>query len=88
MNNQNFYVRDFLNIKKLMNKRGWWREVIKFMVPSKQLRQIINNKIQRINIKEFKADPLKGEVKSNLLEKYFREDISNLERIINKKTNW
>ena len=76
------------DLKKLMNKRGWWREVIKFMVPSKQLRQIINNKIQRINIKEFKADPLKDEVKSNLLEKYFREDISNLERIINKKMNW
>ena len=44
--------------------------------------------MQRINIKEFKAKPLTDELKSSLLEKYFREDICNLERIINKKMNW
>jgi len=75
-------------LKKLMKKRGWWRKVIKFMVPSMQLRQIIKNRIQRINITEFKAEQLSSEVRSNLLEKYFRKDISNLERIINKKMNW
>tara|TARA_Y100001968_G_scaffold329792_1_gene379978 strand:- start:538 stop:1422 length:885 start_codon:yes stop_codon:yes gene_type:complete len=74
--------------KKIMNKRGWFRDMIKFMVPSKQFRQIINNKIQRINIKEFKPIPLTDELKSILLEKYFRDDISNLERILNKKMNW
>ena len=76
------------SIKKLMNKRGWFRDIIKFMVPSKQLRQIINNKIQRINITEFKAQQLSEEVKSELLEKYFRKDISHLEKILNKKMNW
>ena len=75
-------------LKKLMKKRGWWRKVIKFMVPSMQLRQVIRNRIQRINITEFKAEQLSSEVRSNLLEKYFRKDISNLERIINKKMNW
>ena len=75
-------------LKKLMKKRGWWRKVIKFMVPSMQLRQIIRNKIQRINITEFKAQQLDSEVKSDVLAKYFKEDISNLERIINKKMNW
>jgi len=75
-------------LKKLMKKRGWWRKVIKFMVPSMQLRQVIRNRIQRINITEFKAQQLSREVKSDVLEKYFREDISNLERIINKKMNW
>ena len=75
-------------LKKLMKKRGWWRKVIKFMVPSMQLRQIIRNKIQRINITEFKAQQLNSEVKSDVLAKYFKEDISNLERIINKKMNW
>jgi hypothetical protein len=75
-------------LKKLMKKRGWWRKVIKFMVPSMQLRQVIRNRIQRINITEFKAQQLSREVKSDILEKYFREDISNLERIINKKMNW
>ena len=75
-------------LKKLMNQRGWFRDMIKFMVPSKQFRQIINDKIQRINIKEFKSIPLTDELKSILLEKYFREDIANLERILNKKMNW
>ena len=28
-------------LKKLIKKRGWWRKVLKFMVPSAQLRQII-----------------------------------------------
>ena len=76
------------SLKKLMNKRGWWRDVIKFMIPSVQLRQIIRNRIQRINITEFKAQQLSQEVKSNLLEKYFRKDISDLEKILNKKMNW
>jgi len=76
------------SLKKLMNKRGWWRDVIKFMIPSVQLRQIIRNRIQRINITEFKAQQLSQEVKSNLLEKYFRKDISYLEKKLNKKMNW
>ena len=71
-----------------MNKRGWLRDTIKFMFPSKEFRQIINNKIQRINITEFKPNPLPDELKSILLEKYFRDDISNLERMLNKKMNW
>ena len=76
------------SLKKLMNKKGWWRDVIKFMIPSVQLRQIIRNRIQRINITEFKAQQLSQEVKLYLLEKYFRKDISDLERILNKKMNW
>ena len=76
------------NLKRFINKRGWWRDVMKLMIPSKKLRQIINNKIQEISIKEFKPEPLDIEVKSYLLEKYFRKDILNFERIINKKMNW
>ena len=75
-------------LKLLMNKKGWLRDVIKFILPSMKLRQIINNKIQEINIKEFTPDPLSSEFKSYLLERYFREDILNFERIIDKKTNW
>ncbi|MDG1719046.1 MAG: sulfotransferase [Flavobacteriales bacterium] len=76
------------SLKKLMNKRGWWRDVIKFMIPFVQLRQIIRNRIHRINIIEFKAQQLSQEVKLNFLEKYFRKDISDLERILNRKMNW
>ncbi|MBA93783.1 MAG: hypothetical protein CMG47_01790 [Candidatus Marinimicrobia bacterium] len=75
-------------LKKLMKKNGWWRVFLKKIIPSLKLRQIIKNRIQRINIKEFKAQQLSEELKSELLEKYFRDDISNFERLINKKMNW
>jgi hypothetical protein len=76
------------NLKKLMNKRGWWRDMVRFMIPDIQLRQIIRNRIQRINIIEFKAQQLSQELRSELLEKYFKQDILNLERILNKEMNW
>ena len=75
-------------LNKIIRTRGWLRKVMKFIVPSIQLRQIIRNRIQRANSKEFKFQQLSQELKSDILEKYFREDISNLERIINKKMNW
>ena len=75
-------------LKKIMNNGGWWRDVIKFMIPYAQLRQIIRNRIQRINIIEFKAPQLSQNLKSELLEKYFKKDILNLERMLNKKMNW
>ncbi len=75
-------------LKKLMKKNGWWRVFLKRVIPSLKARQIIKNRIQRINIKEFNAPQLSEELKSELLEKYFRDDISNFERLINKKMNW
>ena len=75
-------------IKKLTNKKTWWRDVIKLMVPNVKLRQIIRNRIQRFNIIEYTPEPLSQVLKSELLEVYFREDISNLERILDKKMNW
>jgi len=75
-------------LKRIMKKSGWWRVFFKKIIPSLKVRQIIKNRIQRINIKEFNAQPLNQELKSDLLEKYFREDILSFERIINKKMNW
>ena len=75
-------------LKRLMNKKAWWRDIIKFILPYVKLRQIIRNRIQRMNIIEYKPEPLNQELKSELLEIYFRKDIVNLERILNKKMNW
>jgi len=75
-------------LKRIMKKTGWWRVFFKKIIPSLKIRQIIKNRIQRINIKEFKPQQLSQEIKLNLLERYFREDILNFERIINKKMNW
>jgi len=75
-------------LKKLMKKRGWWRKILKFLVPSIQLRQIIRNKIQRANIEEFKADKLSKKLKEEIFNKYFKEDILKFEKLTNKKTNY
>lgn len=75
-------------LKKLINKKAWWRDVIKLMLPYVKCRQIIRNRIQRMNIVEYTPESLSQELKSELLEIYFREDISKLERLLNKKMNW
>ena len=75
-------------IKKLMNKKAWWRDLIKFLLPYVKLRQIIRNRIQTMNIVEYTPESLSQELKSELLETYFRKDILNLEKLLNKKMNW
>ena len=71
-----------------MKKQGWWRTIIKWFVPSVQLRQIIRNRIQRLNIEEYKAEKLSKELKRQLFYSYFKENIDKFERLTNKKMNW
>ena len=75
-------------LKKLMKKKGWWRTVLKFMVPSVQLRQIIRNKVQRVNLKEFQKEKLSEKLKTDLYNEYFKEDIIKFEKLTNKKLSW
>lgn len=75
-------------LKKLMKKRGWWRKVLKFLIPSVQVRQIIKNRIQRANIKEYKIEELSEELKSKLYNTYFKENMRKFEQLTNKKMNW
>ena len=76
------------SLKRLMNKKSWWRSILKFMIPSVQLRQIIRNRIQRSNIKEFKAEKITLELKSELYNKYFKSSVVKFENLSNKKMNW
>ena len=75
-------------LKKLMKKKGWWRTVLKFLVPSVQLRQIIRNKVQRVNLKEFQKEKLSEKLKTDLYNEYFKEDIIKFEKLTNKKLSW
>ena len=75
-------------LKKILNKRGWWRKVLKFMVPSIQIRQIISNKVQRANLKEFQKEKLSNKLKTDLYNKYFKEDIIKFEKLTNKRLSW
>ena len=78
----------FKFLKKLMKKKGWWRKVLKFMVPSMQIRQIIRNKVQRANLKEFQKEKLSEKLKTDLYNEYFKEDIIKFEKLTNKKLSW
>ena len=75
-------------LKRIMKKKGWWRTIIKWLLPSIQLRQIIRNRVQRLNIKEYKAEKISEELKSKLFSTYFRDNIDKFERLTNKKMNW
>ena len=78
----------FKFLKKLMKKRGWWRKVLKFLIPSVQVRQIIKNRIQRANIKEYKIEELSEELKSKLYNTYFKENMRKFEQLTNKTLTW
>jgi len=75
-------------LKRIMKKRGWWRKILKFLVPSIQLRQIIRNKIQRANIIEIKVDKLSDELKREIYRSYFSEQIDSFSKTSNKKISW
>ena len=75
-------------LKRVMKNRGLWKRVLKFLVPSIQLRQIIRNKIQRANISSFTPERLDDKFKIELFDRYFKEDIINFEKISKKKLSW
>ena len=71
-----------------MKSKSWFRKVLKNLIPSIKIRQIIRNKIQRLNNTTFQPPILDVNVKMMLHTKYFKEDIKQLERILNKRMNW
>jgi hypothetical protein len=75
-------------IKRLMQKTGWWRIVIKNMIPSLKMRQIIKNRIQRANLNEFIPPQLSEFEKQNIFEVDFKDDVNKLEILLGRKMNW
>ena len=75
-------------LKKIMQKTGWWRVVLKALIPSLKVRQIIKNNIQRLNNRKFTPKSIKKEIRVGVYKYYFSEDIKKLERIICRKMNW
>ena len=74
--------------KKLMKKTGFWRIVLKSLIPSLKIRQIIKNRLQRLNTREYTPKALSQTDKKVIFEKYFKQDIKALEKLIGKKMNW
>ena len=71
-----------------MKKTGWWRKIIKFMIPSLNIRQIIKNKIHQINLIRDSGSNLDNVQKDLIYKRFFEEDVCKLENLINKKMNW
>lgn len=75
-------------LKKLMKKTGWWRKMIKNMIPSLKVRQIIKNRIQRANIIVAKPEPLVQDDRIKIYDFYFSEQVVALEMLLKRKMNW
>ena len=78
----------FIWLKSLMQKTGWWRQIIKYIFPSLKIRQIIKNRIQRLNITPFTPPKLSDEERKNKINHYFCKDIKTVEGLLGREMNW
>ena len=75
-------------LMRFMQKSGLWRNIIRKSIYSFKWRQIIKNKIHRLNIVSFTPEPLTQEIRKKIYKDYFQQDIKKLENILGKKMNW
>jgi len=78
----------FVWAKKLMKKTGFWRVILKSLIPSLKIRQIIKNSLQRANTNEYIPKALSQTDKKAIFETYFKQDVVALEKLIDRKMNW
>ena len=53
-----------------------------------KIRQIIKNRIQRANITTFTPSKLSSLEKRELFNLFFKDDVGELELLLNKRMNW
>ena len=58
------------------------------MIPSLKTRQILKNKIQRFNLRQYTPPVLDSSEKAFIYKKYFQDDVYKLENLLKKKMNW
>ncbi|MDA9808158.1 sulfotransferase domain-containing protein [Flavobacteriales bacterium] len=76
-------------LKRMMKKTGWWRVLLKKMIPSLKIRQIIKNRIQRANISVFNPPKLTQIQRHNIYNSYFSRDVHDLSVLLNRDfSNW
>ena len=71
-----------------MNSNGLHKRLARLLFKSKINRQILINKIRKINEKKMVKKDIEVEFKKNLYDKYFRDDVLKLENLLKKKLNW
>ena len=75
-------------LKIMMKKTGWWRTLIKQIIPSLKIRQIMKNRIQRANISAFNQPQISQVERQNIYNSYFKQDVHNLEELLKRKMYW
>ena len=75
-------------VMRFMQKSGFWRCIIRKLIFSLKWRQIIVNKIHRANTRSFKPKPLSKEIRKEIYNNYFLDDIKKLESILGREMNW
>jgi hypothetical protein len=78
----------FIWLKDIMRKPFWWKVVLKKMIPSLKIRQIVINRIQRANNISLSRKKLSDSDRKEIYNKFFREDVNRLESLLNRKMNW
>ena len=71
-----------IQLKKLMTQKSFLRKILKFMIPSLELRQRIRNKIHGKNNKASNKDSLTQTERDFCYHNYFEDDINKLEKML------
>jgi hypothetical protein len=75
------------SLNNLILKENVLRKFVKKIIPY-NIRQVIKNKIRNFNKEDINYAPLNPDLKSELFDMYFKEDVSNLENLLNQKMDW
>jgi len=76
-----------VKLKKFMKKKSVLRKLLKYMIPSLELRQRIRNRIHARNNKSVKKVLLTKQEREFCYQNYFSEQIEDLERILERNLN-
>ena len=75
-------------LQTLVNSNGLHKRLARLLFRSKLNRQILVNKLRKLNEKKIVKKDVEAEFKKNLYDKYFHADVLKLESLLEKKLNW
>ena len=78
----------FKFLQTLVNSNGLHKRLARLLFRSKLNRQILVNKLRKLNEKKIVKKDVEAEFKKNLYDKYFHADVLKLESLLEKKLNW
>jgi len=74
----------FAFIKRMMNNKGPLRDFLKRLIRSRELRSRIKYFLQKVSNKTTENEGLDSQTKERLMQKYFINDVKNLERLLER----